>query len=104
RARLWGALFCTSRLVGAHLGVKGGRTSGVRFGYSQIMNPVYLRLKGTMGLHHAFDNLYRNFLSNHARLFAPEPYIDRRGRVKGNWMAIADILRGRITPERISRL
>lgn len=104
RARRFGPLYRTSRLIGAHLGVKGGRTSGVRFGYSQIMNPVYLRLKGTMGLHHAFDNVYRNFLSNHAKLFAPEPHIDRRGRIKGNWMAIADILRGRITPERISRL
>ncbi len=101
RAMKSGPLIRSSRLVGVHLGVKRGRTSGIRFGYSQIMNPVYLRKKRTIGLHHAFDNLYRNILSNHVRVFAPEPYVDRWGRVKGNWIAFFDLARGRITPERI---
>lgn len=101
QAKRWGPIIRSSALQGVHLGVKGGRTSGVRFGYSQIMNPVYLYRKKTMTLYHAFDNLRRNIISNHLRVFFPEPHIDRWGRVKGNWMAFYDILRGRITPERI---
>jgi len=101
RAKKSGFLIKTGKLTGVHLGVKGGRTSGVRFGYSQIANPVYLYRKGTMTLHHAANNIGRNIVSNHARALAPEPHIDRWGRVRGNWLAIADILRGRITPERI---
>ncbi len=102
RAKTSGLLIKSGRLTGVHLGVKGGRTSGVRFGYSQIINPIYLCRKGTMTLHHATNNIGRNIFSNHARILAPEP--DRRGRVKGNWLAIADIMRGRITPERIVKL
>jgi len=101
RARKNGELIETGRLAGVHLGVKGGRTSGVRFGYSQIANPTYLFRKGTMTLHHSADNIVRNLISNHIRMFAPEAHVDRWGRVKGNWLAIADIARGRLTPERI---
>jgi len=43
----------------------------------------------------------RNFLSNHAKMLRPEPWVDRRGRVEGNWLALLDLIRGRITPERI---
>jgi GT2 family glycosyltransferase len=101
QAKRFGPVMRTNALQGVHLGVKGGRTSGKRFGYSQIMNPFYLYRKKTITLHHAFDNLWRNIASNHVRLFFPEPHIDRWGRVKGNWIAFYDILRGRITPERI---
>ena len=34
-------------LRGVHLGNKRGRVSGLRFGYSQIANPIYLLQKGT---------------------------------------------------------
>ena len=37
---------------GIHLGVKKGRVTGVRFGYSQIANPLYLFRKGTINLKH----------------------------------------------------
>lgn len=33
---------------GVHMGVKNGRISGERFGYSQIVNPIYMLRKGTM--------------------------------------------------------
>lgn len=96
-----GPMVQSGRLVGVHLGVKAGRTSGVRFGYSQIANPIYLNRKGTMPFTQSAKNILRNFATNHLRALAPEPYIDRRGRVRGNWLAIADLVRGKLSPERI---
>jgi hypothetical protein len=31
----------------------------------------------------------------------PEPYVDRRGRLRGNLLALADLLRARMAPERV---
>ena len=104
QAKSWGPLVRSNALAGVHLGSKGGRISGLRFGYSQIVNPIYLHRKGTMSLGHAADNMGRNFVSNHARVLYPEPHIDRWGRVKGNWLAIFDVVRGRINPMRVLSL
>ncbi|AZO77314.1 hypothetical protein B5U98_17255 [Bosea sp. Tri-39] len=38
----------STALRGVHRAVKRGRTSGLRVGYSQIANTVYLARKGTM--------------------------------------------------------
>jgi hypothetical protein len=94
----------TNAFVGVHQGVKRGRTSGRRFGYSQITNPAYLCVKGSMTLRKVFALAGRNFLANHLKAFRPEPWVDRRGRVVGNWLALLDLARGRITPERILEL
>jgi len=91
----------TNAFIGVHQGVKRGRTSGRRFGYSQIANPAYLYNKGSMSREKMLKLAMRNFLSNHARMIKPEPWVDRRGRVAGNWLALLDLARGRITPERI---
>ncbi len=96
-----GPMVQSGLLVGVHLGVKAGRTSGVRFGYSQIANPIYLNRKGTMPLTQSATNILRNLATNHMMALAPEPYIDRRGRVQGNWMAFLDLMRGKLSPERI---
>lgn len=88
-------------MVGVHLGVKGGRTSGVRFGYSQIANPLYMLRRGTIPKGMAWERISRNLLSNLARIARPEPYVDRRGRLLGNMRAIGDALTGKIDPERI---
>jgi hypothetical protein len=34
----------------------------------------------------------------------PEPFVDRRGRLRGNLLAVLDLVRGRTTPERILEL
>lgn len=94
----------TDAFVGVHLGTKGGRTSGVRLGYSQVHNPLYLWRKGTMPRAKALRLMVRNVASNHARSLWPEPWVDRIGRVRGNWLGLADVLRGRLTPERIEDL
>ena len=94
----------TSAFAGVHQGVKGGRTSGVRLGYSQVVNPLYLARKGTMARPYARRLVLRNLVANHLRALWPEPWVDRRGRVKGNWVGLLDAMRGRLTPERIEQL
>jgi GT2 family glycosyltransferase len=97
--RRYGDVIKISTLQGVHLGVKSGRVSGVRFGYSQICNPIYLALKGTMPATFAFQRMWRNLLANTLKSFLPEPYIDRRGRLRGNLLAIRHLLQGKIQPE-----
>lgn len=101
---LRGQIVKTNAFAGVHLGVKGGRTSGVRLGYSQVVNPIYLNRKGTMGARFAARILVCNVLANHFRVLRPEPWVDRIGRVRGNWLGLFDVLRGRLTPERIEVL
>lgn len=91
-------------LRGVHLGVKGGRVSGVRFGYSQIANPVYLVRKGTGTARWAANLIVRNVFANTVLSLRPEPHVDRWGRLKGNLIAFGDAVRGRLDPEFITRL
>jgi hypothetical protein len=99
-----GRIVDATLLRGVHLGTKSGRTSGVRFGYSQIANPVYLIRKGTMSRSFAWPLMWRNVLANLARSSQPEPWIDRRGRLRGNCLAFRDLLTGQISPQRILEL
>jgi GT2 family glycosyltransferase len=89
---------------GIHLGYKQGRQSGVRLGYSQIANPIYLSRKGTCPWPRALRLMSRNIVMNLARSLNPEPYIDRAGRVVGNLKGIQDLFTGRLAPERILEL
>ena len=89
---------------GVHLGVKAGRGSGLRLGYSQVANPVYLARKGTYPWNRALLSIARYCVLNALRSLAPEPWVDRRGRCKGNLLALADLLRGRIHPTRVVAL
>jgi hypothetical protein len=90
--------------LGVHLGTKGGRVSGRRLGYSQVINPFYLVSRKTMPLRDALDHVVRNVVSNIVRSIAPEPWIDRRGRLSGNLIGFWDCMRGRLTPERAEKL
>ncbi|MDO5643457.1 MAG: family 2 glycosyl transferase [Paracoccus sp. (in: a-proteobacteria)] len=91
-------------LYGVHLGIKGGRTSGIRLGYSQIANPVYLLAQGTMTRGHVCRMIARNLSANAAKSLRPEPWVDRRGRLRGNFLALADLIRGRIAPGNVMKI
>lgn len=93
-----GKLLLTNRLAGVHMGAKSGRTSGRRLGYSQIANPVYLLRKNTIPHRLAWRLMVRNVVANAVRTFRPEPYIDRRGRLVGNLIAIRDLVLGKLHP------
>ena len=88
-------------LWGVHLGHKHGRSSGVMLGYAQIANSIYLARKGTVPRDYMLRLAAKNFAANALRSVSPETYVDRRGRLKGNLMALVDLLRGKLSPNRI---
>ncbi len=100
----FGRIVKSSNLQGVHLGIKGGRNSGVRFGYSQVANPLYMAGKGSLSLPRALIQMSKNILKNSVKSAKPEAWVDRRGRLKGNFLALADLLRGRLSPGRILEL
>ena len=82
------------------MGQKNGRLSGVMLGYSQIANSLYLAQKATVPRVY-WRLMVKNIAANVLRSFAPEPYVDRRGRLKGNLMALSDLMHGKMSPSRI---
>ncbi len=100
----FGDVVHVDQAYGVHLGVKSGRQSGLRLGYSQIANPVYLAQKGSVGWSYAIASMTSRSLKNLARSFWPEPSIDRRGRLLGNAQAWRHLAQGAIHPTRILEL
>ena len=99
-----GRLVDSSAFYGVHRGAKGARTSGVKLGYSQIANPVYLLRKGTIPRRLAYRIMTRNFIANLVKTLKPEPWIDRWGRVKGNWLALRHLFLGKLSPDHILKI
>ncbi|MDG4884002.1 glycosyltransferase family 2 protein [Mesorhizobium sp. WSM4884] len=99
-----GRVVCVTSIKGVHLGIKTGRVSGERFGYSQVANPIYLIRKGSVPASFALPLMFRNIAANLAKSLRPEPYVDRRGRLRGNMLAILHVAMGRIEPEYILKI
>ncbi len=97
-----GKLIESPMVAGVHMGSKAARSPGKRLGYSQIANPVYLLRKKTIPPVLARRLMLRNATANLMRSFYPEPYVDRRGRLWGNLVALKDLVTGRIDPMRIT--
>jgi hypothetical protein len=89
---------------GVHLGAKAARVTDRKYGYSQVVNPIYLYRKGTMTLGAAADHVFRNLASNLVLSLRPEAHIDRAGRLRGNIIGLKEVLLGRATPERAALL
>jgi GT2 family glycosyltransferase len=104
RVRAVGPLVSSNALWGVHLGLKSGKTSGVKFGVSQIVNPVYLWRKRSISPSEAARLLLVPLGKNLVKALRPEPYIDRRGRLRGNLLGIAYLLTGRIDPMIVAKL
>lgn len=96
-----GEIVHSTALRGVHLGSKRGRTSGLRFGYSQIANPIYLWRKGSLTGRKALRLMAGNVAANVIGSLREQPYVDRRGRLKGNGIALLDLMRARLHPQRI---
>ncbi len=101
RLRPLGRFARPTALRGVHLGVKTGRTSGVRLGYSQIANPVYMIRKGTLSRKRASRLMLRNLAANLYCSVVTKSWADHRGRLRGNLLALRDICIGRSDPRRI---
>ena len=102
--RRQGRIVKMTPLYGVHLGIKSGKVSGLKFGYSQLINPVYLMRKGTIPPRFAINLMARNVVANLIRSCWSEPYIDRAGRLKGNAIAAYHLVRGRVEPEYVLKL
>ncbi len=103
-AKRGGRFVKCAEAFGVHMGVKSGRVSGDRFGYSQVINPIYMLRKGTMTGPMVANHIFCNMAMNFSRAVWPEPFIDRWGRARGNLIAIKDLLCGRLQPERAAGL
>ena len=97
----YGRVMRSYGLRGVHLGSKNGRTSGKKLGYSQVANMIYMARKGSISTGAAIKQIARNMTANHIKALKPEPWIDRVGRVQGNWKAIRELISGRLNPNRI---
>jgi GT2 family glycosyltransferase len=98
----YGTIVKADRLRGVHLGTKkAGRSPGRRLGYSQIANRIYIQRKGNMSRFQAWEGAITNLASNLVRSIRPEPWVDRRGRLQGNILALRDYLTGRLDPRKI---
>ena len=98
----FGEIVKADSLEGVHLGTKkAGRSPGKSLGYSQIANRVYIMRKGNMSRRQAFEGCMRNVAANLRGSLNPEPWVDRRGRLYGNYLAVVDWLTGKIDPEKI---
>lgn len=96
-----GRIVKVNAMQGVHLGTKTGRSRGVPLGYSQIANPIYMIRKGSLSHRRGWYLMLRNFAANAVKIARSEPWVDRPGRLKGNLLAIKDLLTGKIAPTRI---
>lgn len=98
RTRQYGRVVLEPNCRGVHLGVSSGRTSGVRFGYSQIANPIFLARKGTMTWRTAAKLMSKNLLANIAKTLFMVRIKDFPGRLRGNFRAFSDLISGKLNP------
>jgi GT2 family glycosyltransferase len=87
---------------GLHLGSQSGRVSGLKFGYSQVVNPWYLKNKGVLKPFDFYKNVVFGLAANLLGTILSSSHIDRWGRLKGNIIGIRDVMLGRWAPEKIT--
>jgi glycosyltransferase involved in cell wall biosynthesis len=104
----YGRIIMNTRTCFAHLAAPSGRTSGLRFGYSQIINPFYLwRKNGKPRLSQVVFRHWLGYFAYNCRraLFkVPSDRNDRSGRFRGNVLAFTHLLAGRVDPSYILQL
>lgn len=89
-----------------HLGWRSGRVSGVRLGFSTVVNPVYLQRKTRMFspsyivVHYWLRCLAGNILG----ILTRDRDYDRWGLLKGNLLGYWHLLTGNCNPQYILRL
>jgi GT2 family glycosyltransferase len=97
----FGSIVHISNACGVHLSAKVGRITGVRMGYAQVANPIYLARKGTFRWSNVLKFIVGPCLKNLVRSLTPEAHVDRLGRFRGNLAAFRDLLAGTLNPQQI---
>lgn len=92
--------------VAVHLGWRSGRVSGVRLGFSTVVNPMYLKRKaGTFSLWHVVIHYWlRCLIGNVLGIVCGDKDYDRWGLLKGNLLGYWHLLSGNCDPGQILRL
>ncbi len=105
RAMRHGTLARVQDCVIVHRGVKsGGRTAHGRLGYSLVMNTAYLHHTGSFPLWLAVYETLPRVGKNALRAVRGPEAKWRRERLRGNLLALRDVVRRHFTPERILEL
>jgi GT2 family glycosyltransferase len=105
-----GSVGGSARCPAVHLAVRSGRICEVGVGYAQIINYLYFAGKGIgyPRFHTYYEKLCRtpavNFFFKLFPSLDRKVSIDRKGRFRGNLLALRDVMRGRIEPENLRRI
>lgn len=104
----FGRIIMNTETCLAHLATPSGRTSGLRFGYSQVVNPFYLwRKNGTPRLSQVIFRHWLAYFAYNCRrtlMQTPSQRNDRVGRFQGNILGFYHLLAGRVDPSYILNL
>ena len=89
-----------------HLGSRAAKVSGVRLGFSTIVNPLYLHRRSRIfSLRYVVVNYWlRCLVGNVLGLLARDPDYDRLGLLKGNIIGLFHVVTGRCDPTYILKL
>jgi glycosyltransferase involved in cell wall biosynthesis len=92
--------------VAVHLGWRAGRVSGVRLGFSTVVNPIYLKRKAnTFSLSFIVVQYWARCLAgNILGILTRDTEYDRVGLLKGNLLGFHHLLSGHCDPEHILQL
>jgi GT2 family glycosyltransferase len=97
RCRRAGEVGYSYDALAVHLRTPGGRINEKQLGFSEIMNPAYLMVKGTVPLTMFPRHVLRTPAINMLRGLIPSNH-SRRQCFVGNAAALLSLLRGRIDP------
>jgi hypothetical protein len=104
QARRFGKTMIIPLCEGVHQGVKSARISGLRMGYSQIANPIRIAFRRNMSAFRAARFVFKALAANLVRSAQGRRDPDYAGRLKGNGLALADMVRFRLDTRRILEL
>lgn len=92
--------------VAVHLGSRSGRIGGVRMGFSEIVNPIYLWIKNrTFSIPYIVIQYWLRCLAgNVLGVLGRDPEYDRIGLLKGNLLGFLHLLSGHCDPSHITKL
>jgi hypothetical protein len=91
-------------IFGFRLGAKSGPCEQSEIGVLAGCQSCLPYEEGTVPPGFALELMGWNVLANLTKSLWPEPYIDRRGRLKGNLLRVGHLTGGRIAPEYILKL
>jgi GT2 family glycosyltransferase len=104
QARRYGRTMIMPLCRGVHQGVKAARTSGLRMGYSQIANPIRIAFRRNMSALRAARFVLKALAANLIRSAQGRRNPDYPGRLRGNMLALADMLQFKLDSRRILEL